>query len=349
MSQFHPRPFGRARSVRLIAIAVLVQAAAVAAVATPAWATTTELAASSPAGLIQSTANLYWTSNTTSTQGGQTVYTSSVWRASKSNMPGQETLLYQETGTKPVSFGAIKWAEVDGAYNAYFVANYAGGVSKIKEVSLSGGDFATTLKKSPAEIGDRDLVTDGTHLFWADAKGIREMPIGGGMVKTLAKGTTFQAVALDSKDVYYGSIVTGTDGYGQGDLNEVPIKGGKSSVLVQIPDTDITALDTLQESLYTEYYIGTANATVEEGTTIGGVTDVLQQPSVGTTITSLSRDATNGDILWGEDDFLQGVNSVVWDTGGSSFAVVASAAPVGVQGDGSEIYWGDQHLEATTF
>jgi hypothetical protein len=347
MSKFHRRLFGRARRARLIAVAVLVQVAAVAAVATPARATTTVLATSSPAGLDQSNGNLYWTSNTTSTQGGKTVYTSSVWRASKSNMPGQETLLYQETGTKPVAFGAIKWAEVNGAYNAYFVANYAGGISKIEEVSLSGGN-ATTLKKSPAQIGDRDLVTDGTHLYWADAKGIREMPIGGGMVKTLAKGTTFQAVALDSKDVYYGSIVTGTDGFGQGDLNEVPIKGGKSSVLVQIPDTDITALDTLQESLYTEYYIGTANATVEEGTTIGGVTDVLQPASVGTTITSLSRDASNGDVLWGEDDFLQGENSVVWDTGGSSFAVAASAPPVGVQGDGGAIYWGDLDLEATT-
>lgn len=148
--------------------------------------------------------------------------------------------------------------------------------------------------------------------------------------------------------MYYSSSVTGPDGYGEAELNRVPKTGGKPSVLLSIPDSGIEALDTLALPTYTEYYIGTAEGLVEEGTTLGGVTDVLQARSVGTTITSISYDADSGDILWGEDDFLQGYDLAVWFSDGTASAVAAGGSPVGIQGDGGAMYYGDGHLESTT-
>ena len=344
------------RHTRLLAAGALVPVAAVAAIAAPAaQADTSELAASSPAGLIQSTGNLYWTANSRGLVIGPgrpgvklpLDYIGTVFRASKSNTPGNETILYQEHSRASLNFGAIKWALVGGQYYGYFVVNYPSqGISEIKRVSLAGG-AAVTLATSPAPIGDRDLVTDGSDLYWADAKGIREMPINGGAVTRLAKGTTFKRVALDNSSVYYGSVVTLPTGLSAGQLNRVSKAGGTSQMLVQTTG-GIAALDTLALPVYTEYYLGLTNGTVEEGTTLGGISYVLQAASPGTEITSISRDATNGDILWGEDDFLDGFDLAVDFHDGSTGAVATDAPPLDVQGDGAAMYWGDQHLEKTT-
>ncbi|HTU32006.1 MAG TPA: hypothetical protein VMF07_21625 [Solirubrobacteraceae bacterium] len=356
----HTRRFtGRwRRHRRLLAAGALVQVTAVAAIAAPtAQADTSELAASTPAGLIQSTGNLYWTANSRGfVLGGSKRanvqlpldYIGTVYRAAKTNSPGQETVLYQEHSLASLNFGAIKWALVGGQYYGYFVANYpAQGVSKIKRVSLAGGP-AVTLGKSPAQIGNRELATDGTNLYWADAKGIREMGINGGTITTLAKGTTFQNVSLDNSYVYYTSLVTGPDGVSEGNLDRVAKTGGKPALVVATPDAGIEALDTLALPVFTEYYLGLTNGTVEEGTTLGGISDVLQPESVGTEITSISRDATNGDILWGQDDFLDGLDLAVDFHDGTTGAVATDAPPLFVQGDGAAMYWGDQHLEKTT-
>jgi hypothetical protein len=69
---------------------------------------------------------------------------------------------------------------------------------------------------------------------------------------------------------------------------------------------------------------------------------------VGTEITSISRDATSGDILWGQDDFLDGLDLAVWFSDGTAFAVATDAPPLDIQGDGGALYWGDQRLEKTT-
>ena len=142
----------------------------------------TILSDATPAGLVQSTGNLYWTSNTK--LGIEPTGTAKVYRASKSNIPGEETILYQETmtndGIAAVNFGAITYAHVSGNWFGYFVANYPlAGHSQIKRVPLAGGP-AVVLATSPAQIGNDDLATHGTSLYWADAAGIRKMPIGGG-------------------------------------------------------------------------------------------------------------------------------------------------------------------------
>ncbi len=118
----------------------------------------TTLSYTHPGRLIQSTGNLYWTANQTESGVSQ----SDVFRASKGNVPGQESILYQESqpAASPVDFEAITYANVGGNWYGYFVANYpADAESQVMRVPLSGGT-AVVLATSPAVIGARDLVTD---------------------------------------------------------------------------------------------------------------------------------------------------------------------------------------------
>src|SRR5215510_5543331 len=159
------------------------------------------LAFTSPNGLVSSTGNLYWTATVYEESGPDAP---TVFRASKGNVPGAESVLYREIGDDRF-FGNIVWAN-PGAFFGYFVANYqSGGVltSQIKRVPLAGGP-AVVIANSPAYIGSRDLVTDGTTLFWVDAGGIRSVPVVGGPVTTLYTSSFVTRLAVDSTNIYFG-------------------------------------------------------------------------------------------------------------------------------------------------
>jgi hypothetical protein len=85
----------------------------------------------------------------------------------------------------------------DVAGGRFVVANdFARGVSRIE--LLGGGVLAT----GPL-IGDRDLLLAGGGLYWADERGVRAMPAGGGPVRTLARSAAIRRVALDRGRVYF--------------------------------------------------------------------------------------------------------------------------------------------------
>jgi hypothetical protein len=212
--------------------------------ATTSEALTTPLLLSfnAPAAIRQSTGNLYWTANASSEFGG---YTAKVFRASKSNTPGNEAVLYAEASSTPVTFGALTYAEVNGTFFAYFVANY-GSVSQIKRVPLTGGT-ATVMATSPASIGTRQtLQTDAIlprgrvhdRLYWADATGIRSMPLVGGAITTLASISSVTNLVIDSDLAYVASGST---------IFTIPKAGGTLQARAAGAST-ITSLDILPDS-----------------------------------------------------------------------------------------------------
>ena len=145
-------------------------------VSTSHLGTTKTLSTIYPMRLVQSTGNLYWTANVPTSDGDDF---SRVYRMSKSGTPGTERLLYQETHPGDRYFSAFAWAKVGNRYWGYFVVNNSSThTSVIKRVSLGGGP-ATTLVTSPRYIGNRDLVSDGTYLFWGDAGGLRRSRVNG--------------------------------------------------------------------------------------------------------------------------------------------------------------------------
>lgn len=158
------------------------------------------VAYNSPTGLVASTGNLYWTSSAGDEFNPRV---STVWRAGKNNVPGNEIALYRETGNDRF-FGDIVYAN-PGYWYGYFVAHYqtpGGAISQIKRVPLTGG-AAVVIANSPAAAA-RDLRTDGTTLYWIDAGGIRSVPVSGGAVKTLYASAFLGRISLARDYVYFG-------------------------------------------------------------------------------------------------------------------------------------------------
>jgi surface antigen len=284
------------------------------------------LSYASPDRLIQSTGNLYWTSDQTTSGTSQ----ADVYRASKGNTPGQETVLYEESSSTPVNFGAITYAEVAGTWYGYFVANYPSqDESQIKRVPLAGGT-AVVLATSPETIGNRDLVTDGSSLYWADAGGIRKMAIAGGTVQTLVSGALFAHLGLYGSWLYYSS---------GDDILGVPTSGGAVSTVVT-GASPITAID-----ISATYGIiwGEGNGSVFS--LDGEIYGELQAPITVGNVTVTSVSAAGSYIIWAvcfpqwcEVDGDDNGSIVSVPTFGS---VATSDVPVDVQGDTGAWYWGD--------
>jgi hypothetical protein len=162
-----------------------------------------------PDGLILSTGNIYFTSH--EHIGGRT--DASVWRTAQSAVPGQEGLLYKENAAL---FGDIVFANVGGTFFGYFFATTPPAPPVvIKRVPLTGG-AATIVPAGPAgHIGfididntHRNLVTDGSFLYWQDRRAVQKMPIGGGKpieLDATAPTSRPAGLALQGKNLIYAS------------------------------------------------------------------------------------------------------------------------------------------------
>jgi hypothetical protein len=299
-------------------------AAAAVGVGVPSAADAGVLSYSQPHRVAPSTGNLYWTAGPGNDAIGQ------VWRASKQNQPGQETLLYEEQHKYPTDFEAITYALVNGQYYGYFVANYPTlNRSVLKRVPLSGGP-AVTVAHSPAYVGDRDLVNDGAYLYWADAKGIRRVKIGGGTVKTLVSGTSFSHVGLDATRVFYTSGP---------DIDTIPKGGGASSLWVADTAT-ITAMSVDATDEVVRY--GDVNGAVMQYPWVYPGVFYYQDPGAGQTITSVALGYNT--VYWGECAS-RGCR-IGWYQNNGQGSWATNGAPVDISGDANGAYYGDDDLES---
>jgi len=293
---------------------------------------TTTLSYTQPDRLIESTGNLYWTADRT--QNG--ISQAGVFRASKDNQPGQERVLYQESRpatSTPVDFEAITYANVGGNWYGYFVANSPRqNESQIMRVPLAGG-AAVALATSPAVIGRRDLTTDGSFVYWADAHGIRKMAIAGGTVHTLVAGATFAHLGLDGRTLYYSS---------GNRILRVPTGGGASTQVVSAASA-ITAIYPPSGTNGNVYW-GEANGSVALFPGPHDSVYQLQAPGAGASVTSVS--VADNYILWG-DCTAESCKVNGYDNG-NFVSVFTSGPPVDVQGDAGAWYWGDSALEKFT-
>ena len=320
----------RWRNRARVAASVVASAVAVGGlgVANAAAATPTVLSYQTPSRLIQSTGNLYWTSNLYN-PGSSTPYESFVWRASKTNEPGQEIELFSQLRSKPGSFGDITYAQVAGNWYGYFVANYPkAGISRIERIGLTPTASAYIVKDNLPPIGQNDLVTDGSYLYWADGSAIRKMPIAGGAIKVLASGANFSHVGLDATNVFYSA---------GSQIWSVPKSGGTATELVSAPGTSISAMSVDDQYGYDELIYGETNGSVTERVYLSPTDvelDVIAPPRAGITITRVT---------------LQEGTSPHWGECSGSFCDIdgttpTSGVPVDVQGDGNDIYWGAADL-----
>jgi hypothetical protein len=318
----------RGRRWRAGAAVALAAGALGASAASPASAATTTVAADAPSGLVQSTANLYWTSTRKDQFGPDQAV---VMRASKDSTPGLERALYSELRADSFSFGKIVWAFTTDHY-AYFVANYNTlGSSRIKRVPLAGGT-AVSLVSVPRIIGQRDLRTDGIYLYWADSLGLQRVAIGGGVPTTLVSGSNFSAVALGSHHVYYSA---------GSQVRRVLKSGGAPTTIVsRLPV--VRALDVAQTSSGTVVYSGWSDGLVRSDQPVpDGTVSATLQASNGRNVTSVS---SGGAYVAWADCNASGSSCVArWRTLTSSLvsSVNAGVGAGFIQRDDTRSFWGN--------
>jgi hypothetical protein len=279
--------------------------------------------------LAQSTGNLYWTSHYINEFGPSAA---TVYRASKSTSPGLEQPLYTEYLNGWIYFGDLTYALTSNWYG-YFVANYPqSGVSRIKRVPLTGGS-AVTLATSPSFVGMRDIVNDGSYLYWADARGLRKMAIGGGAVTTLVSSTTISSVGLNASRVYYSS--------GASILSIA--KTGGASTLHATTSSAITTMHIQLASIGTVVYWGEQNGSVKS---IGaGSFATYQGALAGRRTWSVSYDGSR--VLWTDCTYPNGNGCAVRKRQSWVTTTVASGG-VGadnVQGDSGAMFYSDSLLK----
>ena len=318
------RPHRFALAICSTATAVL----AVLASSTPAFAAgPTVVAQEAPIRLVQSTANLYWTSgfNTSAP------FSAAVYRTGKNDTPGKETVLYREDRNDSFFFGDLTFANDNGVFYGYFAANYLDrGFSEIKRIPLAGGP-AVTLATSLSPLAASDLVTDGSFLYWADAGGLRKMSISGGAITTLFSGGTLLRVALDATQVYFSNGAA---------INSVP-KAGGGVVTRQVTETfNVSSIFTQPTSAGTALYWGTQDGSVKSQ--VLGVPGVVvhQQPLAGRLVKSVSFDGTR--VLWTDCNSSIGTAdcAVRKRQGGATTTVsTGESFSADVQGDATAMYW----------
>jgi len=167
----------------------------------------TAVANMSPSGVVESTGNLYWTKNSSTIFPRS--YSAQVYRAAKTNVPGQETILYQESSISPFSFGNITFANVGGVWYGYFIATYRIGGTVIKRVPLDGSSAAVTLGSAGqwASAGS-PLQTDGTYLYYYGSDGMYAAKMDASAAWLLYPVSGVTSFGLDSQHIYFAAGTT---------------------------------------------------------------------------------------------------------------------------------------------
>jgi hypothetical protein len=156
------------------------------------------VAPGAPTRLVQSTGNLYWTTNHTF-PGGRT--RSVVYRTSKSGWPGRERAIYTLNAFGH-DLGAVTYAKVGSEWRFFVVVNdRRAGRSWITRLPEPGSTNVSIA--SPRLVGGRDLVAHGRYLFWADTGGVRRASLNGGSSSTLLRVTGVGRVGVAGNHVFF--------------------------------------------------------------------------------------------------------------------------------------------------
>ncbi|HET9952962.1 MAG TPA: hypothetical protein VFQ61_00590 [Polyangiaceae bacterium] len=159
--------------------------------------------------------------------------------------PNPNALFVDASGIYTAHYGGVTWSDKNGGSIRTIV-----GVSEAVRVAVAGGfafytvvnqgdvyrvalDAKTASGERIAEHSPHALAmaVDETHVYWAAAKELLRVPVGGGTTEMLADNARGDAVALDSKYVYW----TSDDG-----VQAMPKSGGARVPLVQVPVQGIT-------------------------------------------------------------------------------------------------------------
>jgi hypothetical protein len=274
--------------------------------------------------LLQSTANLYWTTNTINEFGPST---SAVFRMNKNGT--NQRSVFRMTHDGEISFGALAYARIGTAWFGFVVVNNSDTrKSQIWRFPLAGG-AAVSLGTSPGYVGESDLVTDGTTLYWGDHAGLRSIPVIGGPVRMITLGPAVERVQMGTTSVYFtvGRRIVA-----------IPKRGGPM-ISIATASTKVTALH-VAPAKNSKVFWGEADGSVR-GLVWGLPGRKLYQPPVpGREVRSVGYDGLR--VLWGSCTPAGNACRVTERRGTVTSSIAFGGVGVtGVQGDAAALFWGD--------
>jgi hypothetical protein len=294
----------------------------------------------SPAGLVESTGNLYWTENRSTIFPRS--YNAQVYRAAKSNTPGQEVILYQESSSTPFNFSNITFANYGGVWYGYFIANYRVGGAYIKRVPLDGSSGAVVLGSGNTLASvSSPLLCDGTYLYFYGAGGMYAETLDGSRVYDLGPVGGITSFGFDSQHVYFAAGTTVYRAYKPNVSTYYSAIATTSS-----PVTALAVAPGATGDAATVVYWG-AGGSVSQYTQSMGVQGFASPGGAGlvnpATVTSMSFDGTN--VLWTWNDNTNSNNWVVYklsaslSLGHGTLTYVGNTGARSVMGDASRIFY----------
>lgn len=302
----------------------------------------TTVSNATPSRMVQSQGNLYWTWN-------ETPHLSFVYREAKTGAPGQEIPLASITSTTPMSLGDIAYAQINGTWFGFVVANYTSqGYSAILRVPLSPPPDPTKAAQAivyvQPMIGQRDIATDGTNLYWASSGGLMGFQMATGTPFGLATATNIQHLLLDQ-----GHVIYATGGQIKIVSKTPPASGIPTSSTVESAPSgvSITALSGLIDGSTDELAYGESNGSVlnVSGSAQGwGLPETDAPPRPGVAITTV---AVSGPVepsaVWGECTNA----GCDLNTGGGNVTQVIGS-PIDLQTESGQVFWGGAALYSMT-
>lgn len=181
------------------------------------------------------------------------------------------------------------------ATNAYWTAEGSTGSTSgtIGKAALAGGPAMTIALGQNFPLS---IAVDATSVYWADGVNstIVKVPVGGGVLQTLASASSPQGIAIDSTSVYWLDALPG------GAVMSVPIAGGSASTLASEPGVTPLSIAVDATSVYwTNAPSGSASGSVMK-VPIGGGTPITiaagQTPASSNNGGLLAVDAMN--VYW---------------------------------------------------
>ena len=300
----------------------------------------TAVANMSPSGLVESTGNLYWTRNRFTIFPRS--YSAQVYRAAKTNTPGQETILYQESSISPFSFGNITFAMYNGVWYGYFVATYRTGGTYIKRVPLDGSSGAVVLGDSNGLVdAGSPLICDGTYLYFYGPYGVYASTLDGNTAYDVLPVGSVTSLGFDSQHVYVAAGSTVYKAYKPNISNYWTTIATTSS-----PVTALAVAPGATGDAATVVYWG-AGGNVSQYSQANGVQGFAYPGGAGlvnpVTVTSMSFDGKN--VLWTWNDTTNANNWVAYklsatlSLGNGTLAYVGNSGARSVMGDATRIFY----------
>lgn len=227
-------------------------------------------------------------------------------RTDKNNPQLPSEVIHEERFTGgAIAIDSLTTADVGGTRYVYFVVNkyYSSQsstnpgrhLSYINRIPIAGGPVKGIA--SPLPMGQNDLKTDGSYVYWVDREAVRKVPMDGGTATILARVPNIQfpnreyvkQIALDSHYVYYNSGNSGESIY------RVPKAGGTPTIQL-IAASTVTDLFVHENGGQSMVYWSESNGSVKSLNVADGRADVYQRAMEDTEARSVAFDGTR--VVW---------------------------------------------------